>query len=140
MHGYGNAHSALAARRDFIVLAPQLPRAGDLWLRYADDVREVLAEVCAGHAVDEARMYLTGFSRGGNGVFDLALTQPDLWAALWAVDPTRVPREAPARPLWLSVGEVDKWIWADDGKDHVGSARAAYGDERVYSWLLRYVR
>jgi hypothetical protein len=77
--------------------------------------------------------------------------------ALWAVDPTRVPRTAPEQPLWLSAGEVARAQkqqfmralalgelgsrrWADDGRDHVGSARAAYGDERIYRWLLRHVR
>ena len=156
-HGPLNARSAISAKRDFVVLAPQLPRAADIWHRYADEVRDAVAELSAQHAVDKARMYLTGFSYGGNGVFDLALAQPDLWAALWAVDPTRVPREAPAQPLWLSAGELaraqkeafvralalgqpDKRVWADEGKDHVGSACAAYGDERIYRWLLRHVR
>ena len=132
-----------------------MPTAGDLWQRYADDVRALVHEVRARHAVDEARMYLTGFSYGGNGVFDLGLTQSELWAALWAVDPTRVPREAPVQPLWLCAGEVaraqrrvfmrvlalgehDTRVWADNGDDHVGSALAAYGDERIYRWLLRH--
>ena len=120
-------------------------------------MRELVQLLRREHALDEARIYLTGFSYGGNGVFDLALAQPDLWAALWAVDPTRVPRRAPAQPLWLSAGDVaraqkqefmralalgtvDTRIWADDGKDHVGSARAAYGDEGIYRWLLQCVR
>jgi pimeloyl-ACP methyl ester carboxylesterase len=157
LHGPLNARSAVLATRDFIVVAPQLPLGGDIWHRYAHDLRAVLDEVRARHAVDDRRMYLTGFSYGGNGVFDLALAQPDLWAALWAVDPTRVPREAPAQPLWLSAGEVaraqnqqfirglslgepDKRVWADDGKNHVASARAAYGDEGIYCWLLQHVR
>jgi predicted peptidase len=156
-HGPLHPRSAPVATADFIVVAPQLPLAGDLWHRYADDVRALINNVCAQHAVDAARIYLTGFSYGGNGVFDLAVAQPDLWAALWAVDPTRVPRAAPAQPLWLSagaaaraqkqafvralsLGQPDRRIWADDGKDHVGSARAAYGDERIYRWLLRHVR
>ena len=153
-HGPLNARSASIATSDFVVLAPQLPMAGDVWRRYADDVRALVDEVRARHAVDEARMYLTGFSYGGNGVFDLGLAQPELWAALWAVDPTRVPREALRQPLWLSagavartqkpefiralgLGEADSRIWADDGEDHVGSARAAYGGERIYRWLLQ---
>ena len=123
LHGYGEAaphaieralrlHGPLApsaaaiAKREFIIVAPQLPTAGDLWARHADDVRGLVAGICVKHAVEAARMYLTGFSFGGNGVFDLGLAQPDLWAALWAVDPTRVPRKAPAQPLWLSAGEV----------------------------------
>ena len=102
-------------------------------------------------------MYLTGFSYGGNGVFDLALAQPDRWAALWPVDPTRVPQRAPKQPLWLSAGDVARAqrapfvralqlgakgerVWADDGEDHVGSARLAYGDERIYRWLLSFAR
>ena len=174
MHGYGEAaphaieralrlHGPLApsaaaiAKREFVIVAPQLPTAGDIWARHADDVRGLVAGICVKHAVEAARMYLTGFSFGGNGVFDLGLAQPDLWAALWAVDPTRVPRKAPAQPLWLSAGEAaraqkhefrralalgaaDKRIWTDGGEDHVGAARAAYGDERIYSWLLQCVR
>lgn len=155
LHGPLSAGSAAIATRDFIVLAPQLPRAGDIWHRYADDLRDTVRDVCARHAVDKARLYLTGFSYGGNGVFDLGLAQPELWAALWAVDPTRVPRQAPPQPLWLSAGEAarvqkrefvralalgghDTRVWADDGEDHVGAARAAYGEDRIYRWLLRH--
>ncbi|MBW8905039.1 MAG: prolyl oligopeptidase family serine peptidase [Betaproteobacteria bacterium] len=174
LHGYGEAapmaieralrrHGPLAAGaapvavRGFIVLAPQLPIAGDLWGRHADQVLTLIDDVCARQAVDATRMYLTGFSYGGNGVFDLALAQPDRWAALWSVDPTRVPQRAPKQPLWLSAGDVARAqhapfvralrlgakgerVWADDGEDHVGSARLAYGDERIYRWLLSFAR
>jgi predicted peptidase len=172
LHGYGEAaplapdialrrHGPLArssaslARDEFIVVAPQLPFAGDTWHRYADEVLSVLDEVAAKQPIDAARRYLTGFSFGGNGVFDLALLQPEAWAALWAVDPTRVPREPPRQPVWISAGAVARSqrsefvrslalrpqgerVWADDGEDHVGSARVAYGDERVYRWLLAF--
>jgi poly(3-hydroxybutyrate) depolymerase len=145
--------------RDFIVVAPQLRRAGDLWHRSADDVHRIVEEVRAEHGGDPARAYLTGFSFGGNGVFDLALAQPGLWAALWAVDPTRVPPEDPRRPAWLSFGaaarrgrqafiralalqpahgqppEGDR-VYLDEGEDHVGSAAHAYRDDRIYRWLL----
>jgi dienelactone hydrolase len=101
-------------------------------------------------------LYLTGFSFGGNGVFDLSLHQSGQWAALWAVDPTRVPAHDPGCPVWLTVGAIvrprkDDFIRAldlkpfdtdaarviaDEGADHVGSATLAYQDERIYSWLL----
>jgi len=120
-------------------------------------VRALIDQVRTTHAVDASRIYLTGFSYGGNGVFDLALAQPDLWTALWAVDPTRVPRRAPTQPLWLSSGDRARGqrqafvrasalgasgqrVWADDGEDHVGSARVAYGDERIYHWLLSFTK
>src|SRR4051812_42747893 len=165
LHGYGEAapmaieralrrHGPLAAGaaplavRGFIVLAPQLPIAGDLWGRHADQVLTLIDDVCARQAVDATRMYLTGFSYGGNGVFDLALAQPDRWAALWSVDPTRVPQRAPKQPLWLSAGDVARAPHppllraprlraeggrgsGDDGGDPPGSARPSSRDPPV---------
>ena len=141
----------------FIVVAPQLPVRGDTWHRQAETVRRLLQSVQTNYGGDTHRTYLSGFSFGGNGVFDLALLQSDLWAALWPVDPTRVPIEDPARPVWLSVGaaarrsktgfiralglktDVDLGadrICLDQGADHVGSATLAYQDDRIYDWLL----
>lgn len=154
LHGPLAASAAAAATREFIIVAPQLPVAGDLWVRHADELRALVEEACAQQSADTTRLYLTGFSYGGNGVFDLAAAQPDLWAALWSVDPTRVPKKPPAPPLWLSAGSIARpqrqafvralglgtpeRVWADDGEDHVGSARVAYGDERIYRWLLGF--
>ncbi len=142
----------------FIVVAPQLPQRGDLWERHADGVYAILRRVQEQHGGDPRRSYLSGFSFGGNGVFDLAQSQPDAWAALWPVDPTRLPRGDPGRPVWLSFGEVARHrkdlfiaalnlrdaeedlqadrVYLDEGEDHVGSARHAYRDERIYRWLL----
>jgi predicted peptidase len=174
LHGYDEAaprplHEALtrhgplrednppAVKEDFIVLAPQLPLAGDVWHRYADDVQALVTTTLDRLGGDRARAYLTGFSFGANGVFDLALLQPGLWAALWPVDPTRVPAREIALPLWLSVGEVARYqkrafidalclkenatgprVYEDRGDDHVGAARRAYADPRIYSWLLGF--
>jgi poly(3-hydroxybutyrate) depolymerase len=157
-HGPLRVRSAPRATAELIVVAPQLPRMGDHWHLHADAVRAIVEEVRAAHGGDAARTYLTGFSFGGNGVFDLALAQPGSWAALWAVDPTRVPRGDPGRPVWLSIGAAARprtpafvrslglqpagpapaadRIWLDEGEDHVGSATRAYRDERIYDWLL----
>ncbi|HEV2149647.1 MAG TPA: hypothetical protein VGR37_19765 [Longimicrobiaceae bacterium] len=157
-HGPLRPGSSARALEGFIVVAPQLPRAGDLWHRHAKDVREIVEQLRAAHPMDPERMYLTGFSFGGNGVFDLALLQPGTWAALWPVDPTRVPSRDPERPVWLSVGEIARRgtaafvralglepvvgepagdrLYLDEGQDHVGSATVAYRDDRIYDWLL----
>ncbi|HET7462870.1 MAG TPA: hypothetical protein VFJ82_16570 [Longimicrobium sp.] len=145
--------------RGFIVVAPQLPQAGDHWFRHADDVWHVIERVRGEHGGDARRTFLTGFSYGGNGVWDVGLLLAGRWAALWAVDPTRVPVEDPGAPVWLSFGNLARRqkgafidalrlhpaggaaphgarIWEDEGEDHVGSARRAYADERIYRWLL----
>jgi poly(3-hydroxybutyrate) depolymerase len=154
-HGPLREGSSTCAGR-FIVVAPQLPSQGDAWHRHADDVHELVRHVQALHGGDPARTYLTGFSFGGNGVFDVALRQRQFWAALWSVDPTRVPAADPGRPLWLSSGALSRRIDAslrsalrlaepdtagervirDAGLDHVGTATAAYAADTTYDWLL----
>lgn len=157
-HGPLRPENVIRVLKDFIVIAPQLPMRGDLWGRFADGVQQVVRNAQKTYGGDPKRTYLTGFSFGGNGVFDLALLQPDFWAALWAVDPTRPPIRDPKRPVWLSFGEVARYnkegfiralnlaelgesggadrVYLDEGSNHVGSATLAYRDERIYSWLL----
>jgi predicted peptidase len=152
------AGSSTLAAAEFIVVAPQLPARGDLWHRYADAVAQVVHQVRTSLRVDLERTYLTGFRFGGNGVLDLALAQPKSWTALWPVDPTRVPPEDPGQPVWFSSGEISRRyaaafirrlrlgtepagesedrVYEDRGQDHVGTARLAYQDDRIYGWLL----
>lgn len=178
LHGYDEAapldiHKALTrhgplwlkanprACREFIIVAPQLPTGGDIWYRHAADVHDIVDEVSQRYGGDVQRTYLSGFSFGGNGVFELAIDRPDRWAALWAVDPTRVPRQAIQPPVWLSIGDaarrstsgfvrslgletIEKGsppgerVYLDQGADHVGSAQLAYSDARIYAWLLSH--
>ena len=159
-HGPLRAGNPERALSEFIIVAPQMPVRGDVWYRYAENVRAILTLVLQQHGGDAERAYLTGFSFGGNGVFDLTLLQPNQWAALWAVDPTRAPARNPPVPVWLSVGEIARHrqrefiqalaldpaaesgngqrVYLDEGEDHVGSARLAYSDERIYRWLLSH--
>jgi pimeloyl-ACP methyl ester carboxylesterase len=158
LHGPLNPANPQRVTETFIVIAPQLPFPGDRWFRYADEVMAIAEAVREREGGDATRTYLSGFSFGGNGVFDLALLQPDSWAALWAVDPTRVPKSDLHAPVWLSLGEVSRQsrddfigalhlepagkdlggdrLYLDEGYNHVGSAASAYRDERIYSWLL----
>lgn len=157
-HGPLNPSCPNLVAQTFIVLAPQLPMRGDLWHDFADAVDDIVEQISAVHQIDPGQRFLTGFSFGGNGVFDLALERRDFWAALWAVDPTRVPEADPGCPVWLSSGEVsrhqkqnfikalglEQWqdgppggrIYVDEGRDHVGTAALAYRNEGIYRWLL----
>jgi len=158
VHGPLNPGNPEQVRETFIVVAPQMPSKGDRWHRFIDEVGSIVVDVQKSYYGDRRRTYLTGFSFGGNGVFDLALSQPAFWAALWPVDLTRVPQSDPQRPVWISVGEVTRRampafisrlgltsaetaqegdrLYLDQGQDHVGAARLAYRDMRIYQWLL----
>ncbi len=149
---------ASALGEAFVVVAPQLPACGDLWHVFGDDVLNIVMAACEWFDADPHRIFLTGFSFGGNGVFDLGLAHDGFWSALWAVDPTRVPDRALEQPVWLTVGEVarrravpmiaalqarpfaadpsQRRLYLDEGESHVGSATRAYRDDRIYEWLL----
>ena len=156
-HGPLKPESSAHATREFIVAAPQLPVRGDLWRSHADMVYEVVEYIRSRYDCDRKRTYLTGFSFGGNGVFDVALVAPSIWTALWAVDPTRVPESDPGLPVWLSCGQAcrpilhrfidrlklrplgtgsDERVYSDEGLDHVATASSAYGSDTVFKWLL----
>lgn len=160
-HGPLNPDNPRFIAEQFIIVAPQLPRAGDVWYRHAEEVESIVRKIQQTHNGDAARTYLTGFSFGGNGVFDLGLLKPQLWTALWAVDPTRVPKRDSGLPVWLSAGELARRVKAefiqalaleqaaamdservltDELLNHVQTARSAYRDLRIYEWLLAHAR
>ncbi|KAI1709885.1 hypothetical protein Ddc_13711 [Ditylenchus destructor] len=112
-------------------------RQGPLNPTIRRECKDIATSVQHEHGGDPNRTYLTGFSYGGNGVFDLGIEQPDFWSALWPVDPTRVPKEEVKQPIWISIGAAARRLTASYiQQDHVGSARKAYKDERIYDWLL----
>lgn len=162
-HGPLKAISSPVATSEFIVVAPQLKTSGDFWHRHVEVVRDIVSSVQQEYHGDPQRTFLTGFSFGANGVFDLGLEQPDFWRALWSVDPTRVPARDLEQPIWLSSGQVSRRmenrfvdrlrleylrpqqadklvpgdrIYFDQMQDHVGTAALAYQDDRIYRWLL----
>uniref|UniRef100_A0AC35GNL5 Phospholipase/carboxylesterase/thioesterase domain-containing protein n=1 Tax=Panagrolaimus sp. PS1159 TaxID=55785 RepID=A0AC35GNL5_9BILA len=102
-HGPLNPKNPPRVKQDFIIVAPQMPRAGDLWRQFSNQVYEIAENVQKDYNGDINRTYFTGFSFGGNGVFDVAEANPRFWAALWPVDLTRVPKNDPNRPVWISV-------------------------------------
>lgn len=156
LHGPLNPEAAAIATQSFIVVAPQLPApGGDVWAARADSLTKLASDVAADHRRDRARIYLTGFSFGGNGVLDIGPKQPALWAALWPVDPTRPLAPEGDQPVWLSAGDrsraradrlpgfVDRQPGArrvlhDAGLGHVATAANAYRDRAVYDWLLTH--
>ena|SRR6266511_777476 len=62
-HGPLRAGNPARVKKDFIVLAPQLPLGGDLWHRYADDLLVLVSTTLERHGGDRERLYLTGACR-----------------------------------------------------------------------------
>lgn len=161
LHGPLNPAADPVAVREFLIVAPQLPApGGNVWGSRADDVRSIARQIAARRCGDPEKMYLTGFSYGGNGVFGIGAEQPEAWAALWAVDPTELPPAKLKPPIWVSAGQYARRIekelkdlldvrdrnpgeapsmdqvYEDAGLEHVETARNAYGSGEPYRWLL----
>jgi len=146
-----------------VVVSPQCPK-GDNW-QYAEMVERLsrlVAEVVAGHDLDAQRVYLTGFSMGGDGVWALGLAHPEQFAALapvasdWGADPQAMcalqgvpvwvfqsekdqlvsPRHATSvvGALKQCGGEVQLTLFPDAG--HEGTSRIAYSMDEMYEWFL----
>jgi Putative esterase len=96
---------------DFVVLFPQ-GKAG-VWLPGSNDdmlVSELADNAIARLNVDPDRVYLTGLSSGGTGVWNLAAAHPDRWAAilpLCSFPATGLIPKVKALPCWCFHGELD---------------------------------
>lgn len=69
-----------------IVIFPQCP-TGEWWSSAICEqiALQTLAQVQQQYRIDARRLYLSGLSMGGYGVWHLAATYPNKWAALYAI-------------------------------------------------------
>jgi len=96
----------------FIVLAPQC-KTDEYW-----DVRALgllIDDIVAHYPVDTARIYLTGLSMGGYGTWDLAMFDPDRFAAIAPVCGTTALHKLMAHkvkdlPIWMFHGAMDETV------------------------------
>ena len=93
--------------------------------------RSILESVRAEFSIDPRRIYLTGQSLGGYGVWDYATRTPDLFAAIIPVsgggDPSRAASIA-SLPVWAFQGELDDTVPVSASRDMVKALLEAGGD------------
>lgn len=87
----------------FVLVAPQCPE-GETWSD-PEVLIAVLDEVIATHRVDPDRVYLAGYSMGGEGAWFLAYTHPERFAAV-------APMSGPGNPWWSGrLARVPVWAF-----------------------------
>lgn len=161
LHGRGQAHTPpekvpglgphiqkTEASFPFFVIFPRGAHDG-FWFKNSkplDVTRalEILHTVQKEHKIDGQRLYLTGVSMGGLGVWDLAAEKPGLWAAIVPVSAgqgnDKGPNEAPQRhaatikhiPCWCFHGLKDKTVDPKWTKEMVAALKKAGGDPKHY--------
>src|SRR2546423_3998994 len=145
----------------FMVVAPQLPTQKEWWSPESLDA--LLDHVLDQYPVDPDRVYLTGISLGGYGVWDWSCHRPDGFAAIapiagegnddWAGELRHVP-------VWAFHGAKDKAVSPAEEERMVdavnregGEAKLsvypdaghnawtrAYNDPELYRWVLAHPR
>jgi len=137
-----------------LVLCPQLPERRSWEAADAEWVDLLVSDALRAPGGHGAPGLLTGFSRGGAGVFRLAAASKHRWPALWAVDPALQPDLPPPpagarvlvhhgteqpgaehRPAFNARIEGAGGAVIPLAADHVQTCRQAYSDPEAYARL-----
>lgn len=145
-----------------LVIAPQCPDVGWHGAK-ADMVFKIIDELIANFPIDRKRIYITGYSMGAFGTFELLAKRPELFAAGVTVAGGAPPKNAGKLkdiPIWAFHGDADDIVKVDStrniveaikklngkikyteipGGDH-GIARQVYGNKELHDWLFEQKR
>jgi predicted peptidase len=147
---------------EFIVISPQCPSLSS-WPMERDAVITLLDEIMSTHRVDRESIYLTGFSMGGNGAWELAAFAPERFAAVAPIAGWFDVEKAALlgdMPIWTFHGEEDDIVPITGSKKMVDALRAmekdisfttfpglkhnimneTYENPDLYKWMLRHKR
>jgi predicted peptidase len=143
----------------FVVVAPQTQ---ENW--YPPLLSNVIDQVCRNYSIDSTRIYVTGFSMGGYGTYNLALAYPKRFAAIVPVCGYGFldrACEMAQLPVWLFHNEGDPTVESQYSHAMIDSLlkcgalevrstfyletthnawTAAYHNPELYSWLLSHVK
>lgn len=143
----------------FAILAPQC-KTGEFW-----DVRKLsllLDEILVNYPIDANRIYLTGLSMGGYGTWDLAMFDPERFAAIAPVCGSTYRQKLMAHkvkdiPIWVFHGAMDETVPLMNSTKIVEKLKGmdadvqftiypytahhswneAYATEELYKWFLK---
>jgi predicted esterase len=156
-----------ASRYGHIVIAPawavEHQRQYEYSSRELAAVLDCLRDACRRFAIDTDRVYLSGFSMGGDAAWDIALAHPDLWAGVIPIAATSDRycslywENAKLLPLYFVGGEMDGNKMARNAMDldrylkrgfnatvveYQGRGHEHFSDEiqRIFEWMGRMKR
>lgn len=142
----------------FIIIAPQAPEGEDWNVAKLD---KTLDKALKNINADEKRLYLTGLSRGGLGVWNWAIAHPDKFAAIAPIAGWSNVGGACAIakvPTWIFHGEKDDVVRIFHSEDMVNWSKqcggtpiftrypdanhdswtATYNNQELYDWFLNH--
>lgn len=149
----------------FLALSPQCPE-GSTWGSHLWAVNSLLDHILGNYAVDPHRIYLTGISMGGNGVWQLAVHYPRRFAAIAPVcgygqSSQGFPEKVCLLknvPVWVFHGALDFIVPIEESRKLVSILRGCggmvrftvypdsghdcwtrtYTNPKIYRWFLNH--
>jgi len=142
----------------FILVSPQCPE-NMFW--NIDILAALLDDIEANYRVDKNKIYVTGLSMGGHGTWELAIAQPDCFAAIAPVCGWSDPEKAciiKEVPIWVFHGAKDMVVPVSAAEKMVEKLKSCgsdvkftvypeanhdswtetYNNEDLYSWFLKH--
>ena len=161
-HGYMKYVKENNAEYPFVFIAPQCP-LNKYWGCYTESLLAFLDFIIKELNIDEDRVYLTGLSMGGTGVWHLAMAAPDKFAAIAPICGTGIYWNAQTIshiPTMVYHGDQDPTVPISESINMVsninkfgGNAKLkicygvghnswenAYTDEMLIKWMLEQSR
>ncbi|TMV43028.1 phospholipase [Paenibacillus mesophilus] len=162
LNNYGIFGTGKGLSLPFVVAVPQCP-SESFWNMERDAVMALVTELIRKHHIDVNRIYLIGYSMGGYGVWDLAINNPQTFAAIVPLSSggqISKAKQLKDTPIWAFHGALDVivpveqmtkmidaveqyqsnvklTIYPDLGHDILGYT---LNNEELYSWLLEQKR
>lgn len=132
----------------FILVSPQCPLYS-WWSHEKDMLGGLLDEIEQTYSVDPDRIYVTGLSMGAIGTWDLAIEQPQRFAAIVPICGRGDAEKVSALknvPTWVFHGDKDEVVPLKGSQDMVSALQACGGNVRftIYpgvghnSWVAAY--
>ncbi|MBL7215486.1 MAG: prolyl oligopeptidase family serine peptidase [Phycisphaerae bacterium] len=144
----------------FIIASPQCP-TDKWWPNRVEHVMTLIDEITASYNVDENRIYLTGLSMGGFGIWTIASMHPERFAAIAPICGGGQPylaRNLKNLPVWAFHGAQDPVVPLQRSQEMVdavnqigGNARLTvypeanhdswtqtYNNDELYEWFLSH--
>lgn len=108
------------------IIAPATSRG---WAQHFANLKKVMDNLVANHNGDPRRIYVCGFSMGGEGTFRIIQQYPDYFAAAIPMGMSFHGDSVIVKdiPIWVNQGETD-W-WARSLKNSVAGIRQLNGDK-----------
>ena len=123
-------------KRDFpfVVISPASWKHGWKTLQ----ILQILDEATVRWNIDSNRIYLTGFSMGGFGTFQIACDSPDIFAAIVPIagggDPGKAERLKMV-PTWAFHGDVDEVVACTNSVKMIDSMKEVECEEAILTIL-----